>query len=335
MFCPRPFSRCEVMADGNVYCCCEGWLPKPMGNAIDTDLIKIWKGPAANEIRESILDESFRYCTACPFLPGPGGPLTPRSTKTPTIERIGTLKLDYDQSCNLICPSCRLVRSSEFVDRNAVRKIHGTVLSSGVLDRTDQLYITGAGDPFASEVYWNLLCHLPDLSSNPSLTIFLHTNGLLLDAQHWGEMESAAGRVTHIGISIDAATPETYATNRGASWVRLMANLKFVSGLQKHNPSLMLGLYFVVQANNFLEMPKFVKFGLDCDVGWISFSALRNWGTYSTEDYFTRAVHLPSHPQYGQFQKILQDPCMKHPRVVVETFNPKYTVQFKTCNPNT
>ena len=249
MFCPHPFSRCEIKADGNVYCCCEGWLPRPLGNVLDNDLITIWKSPTAIEIRESIVDGSFRHCTTCPFLPGPGGPLTPVPTKTYSTERIGTLKLDYDRSCNLTCPSCRLVHSSKFVNHDKIREIHKTMLASGALNRTDQLYITGAGDPFASELYWDFLCHLPDLSPNPNLTIFLHTNGLLFDANHWEALGPARERVTSIGISMDAATPDTYILNRRSSWNRLMDNLAFISSLRTGNPSLMLGLYFVVQSN--------------------------------------------------------------------------------------
>ena len=174
MFCPRPFSHCEINENGNVYCCCEDWLPEPLGNVLDDDLLTIWKGPAAIKIRESIVDGSFRHCTACPFLPGPGGPLT-LGTKTYPIDRISTLKLDYDQSCNLTCPSCRLVHSSKFVNHDKILKIHEAVLESGALNRTDQLYVTGAGDPFASKMYWHFLRNLPDLSTNPNLTIFLHT----------------------------------------------------------------------------------------------------------------------------------------------------------------
>lgn len=335
MFCPYPFSRCEIKADGNVYCCCEGWLPKPLGNVLNDNLITIWRGPAAIEIRESIVDNSFRHCTACPFLPGPGGPLTVEPTKTLSFERIGTLKLDYDQSCNLACPSCRIVHSDKFVNRNEIRKIHEIVLASGALNCTDQLYITGAGDPFASELYWHFLCNLPDLSYNPTLTVFLHTNGLLLDTEHWKELGPNSDRVTHIGISIDAATPKTYALNRGASWDRLMNNLTFITDLRTRNRrSLMLGLFFVVQANNFQEMSKFVQFGLSYDVNWIAFSALRNRRTYSNTEYLNRAVHLTSHPQYTQFQKTLKNPYLKNPIVVMETFNPSYTNQYIACNPN-
>ena len=118
----------------------------------------------------------------------------------------------------------------------------------------------------------------------------LHTNGLLFDAEHWEEMGPNRSRVTHVGISIDAATPETYALNRGGSWKRLMDNLAFVASLRALNPSLMLGLFFVVQANNFLEMPSFALFGLSHKANWISFSALRNWGTYSMPIRFTHST---------------------------------------------
>ena len=131
MFCPHPFSRMEVKSNGGVYGCCEGWMPKPFGNILDTPLAEIWNGATALEVRDSILDGSFRFCTACPYLPGPGGPVV---AKTPSalgdVNRIKTLKMDYDQSCNLTCPSCRTVHSNQFVKLDVARKI----LTSSLVD---------------------------------------------------------------------------------------------------------------------------------------------------------------------------------------------------------
>jgi radical SAM protein with 4Fe4S-binding SPASM domain len=335
MFCPYPFSRIEIKADGNVHCCCEGWLPKPIGNVLTDSLMKIWNGSEANKIRESILDQSFRFCTACPYLPGPAGPIKNQRINTYQPGRIGTLKLDYDQSCNLTCPSCRKASSIHFVKQDRVSIIHSAVLSSGALNLTDMLYITGAGDPFASKTYWHFLCNLPDLSSNPNMQIFLHTNGLLFDAEHWKQLGKTRNRITHVGISIDAACAETYALNRKASWTRLTENLSFIDHLRNLNPAINLGLFFVVQANNFHEMPEFVKFGENHGAIWISFTALRNWGTFTDDEYLKRAVHLPSHPLHGQFQKTLRNPALKNPIVIMDSFNPKLTNQYKTCNPNT
>jgi radical SAM protein with 4Fe4S-binding SPASM domain len=334
MFCPYPFSRIEIKADGNVHCCCEGWLPKPLGNVLTKGLMEIWNGSEANEIRESILDQSFRFCTSCPYLPGPAGPLTRKQTQESQPGRIGTLKLDYDQSCNLTCPSCRTASSIHFVKQDRVSLIHSAILSSGALDLTDMLYVTGAGDPFASKTYWHFLCNLPDMPSNPNMQIFLHTNGLLFDAEHWEQLGKTRDRITRIGISIDAACASTYSLNRKASWAKLMENINFIDHIRALKPAIVMGLFFVVQANNFCEMPEFVRFGRNHKAHWISFTALRNWGTYTAEEYLDRAVHIPSHPLHKQFQETLHSPELKDSIVIVESFSPKLISQYKSLNPN-
>jgi len=344
MFCPNPFTRMEIKADGSVYCCCEGWLPKPLGNVLDENLLQIWNGPAAREIRSSILDESFRHCKACPYLPGPGGPVTreprPSDPRHLLSESVGTLKLDYDQTCNLTCPSCRVKHSRDFVDVPKVQKIHDAVVGSGILARTKMLYVTGAGDPFASPLYWNFLCNLEQYELAPHLEIFLHTNGLLLDYDHWMKMKHATlSRVSEIGISVDAATAETYKFVRRASWSKLWNNVKFVNHLQQ-NPqhrtgkTIMLGMFYTVQAANFRELIPFVRLAWAHEVSWISVTALRNWGTFTKADYIQRAVHLPEHPDHEEFRRIISDPQLTcDPRIVMDKFNPEYVDQDVICNP--
>ncbi len=332
MYCPRPFHQIEVKANGNVYCCCEGWLPKPLGNVLTTALLQIWKDASAREIRSSILDGSFRYCTACPYLPGPGGPVTDTSPIRPIANRIHTLKLDHDQTCQLKCPSCRTDHSRYFVDDEKTRKIHEAVISSGVLDITDRVYVTGAGDPFASPLYWNFLKTL-NVPNNPTLKIFLHTNGLLLDESHWNEMGPNQDRVNEIGISVDAATPETYHTNRGGSWNKLWNNINFLNRLQESGKKIMLGMFFTVQDNNFREIIPFVQMAFAHKTSWISITALRNWGTYTADDYSQRAVHLPDHRNYQEFRRVISDPILTQDRrIILDSFNPDHAVQ-KVASP--
>jgi radical SAM protein with 4Fe4S-binding SPASM domain len=88
--CPNPFERFEIKVDGDVYCCCEGWLPKRLGNVFEQDLREIWLGEAARAIRESVLDDSFRFCTMCPYLPGPRGPVTTDPPPDNYADRIKT-----------------------------------------------------------------------------------------------------------------------------------------------------------------------------------------------------------------------------------------------------
>jgi radical SAM protein with 4Fe4S-binding SPASM domain len=334
MYCPNPFNRLEIKSNGDAYCCCEGWLPKPLGNVLEQDLMEIWHNTSAKEIRHSVLDGSFRYCRACPYLPGPKGPVVRDAPLRPDAERIKTLKLDYDQSCNLTCPSCRVTHSRNFVDVPLVTRIHEAVMSSRVLDHVDRLYVTGAGDPFASPLYWNFLKTLPELPQNPTLEIFLHTNGLLCDESHWAELGRNQQRVTEIGISVDAATATTYKTNRQGSWNKLWDNVDFINRLQTSGKKLMLGMFYTVQANNFREVIPFTRLAFGHRVSWISITALRNWGTYTTADYLSRAVHLPDHPDYAEFRQVIENEVLtRDPRIVLDNFNPAHTHQDVICNP--
>ena len=329
MFCPHPFRRVEIKPDGNAYVCCVNWLPKPIGNVLHDDLLKMWRGSAAREIRESILDRSFRHCIKCPFLPGPGGPLIPNPPATLWPEdRIGTLKIDYDQTCNLACPSCRPAISNgdpgsqSLTNLDKSHQIHEAVLSSKALLQADELYVTGGGDPFASPLYWNFLQHLPDLRHNDNLRIFLHTNGILFNPAHWEQMGPTRERVTGVGISIDAACERTYQLNRGASWSKLWKNIEFITSLQKTRQTtkrapIELILYFTMQTNNYREVPEFTTLGFDHKANWIAFTPLQNWGTYSPEEYLQRAIHLPSHPLHEQFLNMLLDPRLRDHRVIM------------------
>jgi hypothetical protein len=326
MFCPNPFKRMEVKANGDVYCCCEGWLPRSLGNVLDVGLLEIWEGEVAREVRASVEDGSFRYCTACPFLPGPRGPVVSGRPADLCVGRVGVLKLDYDQSCNLTCPSCRVEHSDRFVDSSKVREIHEDVLGSGVLERVDQVYLTGAGDPFASPSYWPMLQSFPKLRSGGRPKLFLHTNGQLFDEAHWEAMADAQDMVCGVGISVDAACEETYRLNRRASWGRLWKNVAFVNGLQEER-GFMLGMFFTVQANNFREIIPFTRLAFNHRAAWINVMALRNWGTYSAEDYRQRAVHVPGHPQHEQFREVIGDERLRDPRILLDSFEPKFNVQ--------
>ncbi len=60
-FCASPFEQLETAPTGLAYVCCPIWLPTPIGT-LDTDPQKLWNGDIAKNIRESIIDGSYRYC---------------------------------------------------------------------------------------------------------------------------------------------------------------------------------------------------------------------------------------------------------------------------------
>lgn len=59
-YCERPFQHVYIMPNGDVRCC--SWTTKKIGNLLENTLEEIWNSPAAEEIRESVRDGSFRFC---------------------------------------------------------------------------------------------------------------------------------------------------------------------------------------------------------------------------------------------------------------------------------
>ena len=321
MFCLNPFTHALVRPNGNVYSCLCPWSSLPIGNVLTSPLEEIWTGASAKKIRHSIIDGSFRYCSTCPFLPGPKGFVTEQTQDLPSTERIALLKLDYDYSCNLTCRSCRKIPSSKWINRKKTNQIHSKIMSPETLGLADCIYVSGAGEPLASPLYLNLLQNLPSLTPDNKPQVILHTNGLLLNASIWKRLGDTRKRVTGINISVDAACARTYKLNRGGSWTRLLENLDFVSSLRRSIKHLRFNLFFVVQTNNFKEMTEFVELANKLSADKIDFIGLGNWGTYTTKEYQERAIHLPSHPLHYQLLKILEQVQSTDTHNIVKSFD--------------
>lgn len=117
-------------------------------------------------------------------------------------------------------------------------------------------------------------------------------------------------------ISIDAASPETYAINRrGGSFEILLDNLEFVGMLRRSGPLSWVGISMVVQKNNFMEMPDFVRLGKRFGFDTVYFSQLVNWGTYGEEEFSDRAIHLPDHPRHRELVDLLKEEILSEPLV--------------------
>lgn len=214
----------------------------------------------------------------------------------------------YDQSCNLSCPSCRMQLIVEREHAQEILDIQRK-LQEEALPEAEYLLMAGAGDPFGSPYFRHWLQDIR-LQDMPKLQwIHLHTNGLLWTPKMWGSLAEGVRRlIKSAEISIDAATAETYAVNRrGGDFGKLLKNLEFISRLRQEGPLTFVKISMVVQANNFEEMPAFVRLGQRFGFDQVYFSQLVNWGTFSDQELARRAVHVPTHPLYRRFVAVLQD----------------------------
>jgi organic radical activating enzyme len=321
LFCQFPFDFAQIDPLGQMYLCCPQTLPEAAGDLVSADFMDTWNSERAIAIRESILDGSYRYCSeaTCGYLQSKSLPRKDavrnkrhREIIDNNLTRIEqgplTINMSYDRSCNLSCPSCRkgmVVLKGKSKENAEV--IHDRVVNRS-LKNVEELIITGSGDPFGSRLFYSFLRSF-DPSTAPGLRITLSTNGLLLTPKTWDSICNTA--INKIDISVDAAEPFTYALNRGGDWETLLENLQFVGGLRKAGKIKSFELHFVVQANNFREMKKFVEIGLDVAADHICFKQIVNWGTYSEEDYLGRAVQIASHPLHEEFLQVINDPLFR------------------------
>jgi MoaA/NifB/PqqE/SkfB family radical SAM enzyme len=325
-FCLYPFNRAHLSVNGNVYVCCAAWLKKPLGNFFRDSFENIWNSETAIGIRKSILDESFRFCNKniCPRI------ISGLIEKEAIPERLKHvqeekklhlengpehLSLNYDYSCNLYCRSCRKQR--RVMDHESSEKLiqfQDSLLKSELFKNARRLTVTGTGEPFASRVYMDLFNKI-DQQVNPDLKITLRTNGNLLTPGNWGRIKNAHFAIDAISISMDAATEKTYKIlRRGGDFKKLLTNLKFLEKLKKKK-KLTVELNFVVQKQNFKEMPGFLKLAKKYNCDRVVYTQLMDRGTYSLEEYGDLSVHKPGHPQFEELKKIINKPIFKDPMV--------------------
>ena len=308
--CTQPFEFAEIF-DHKTYMCCPQWLPEDLGdpNIISTN----WNGEKANNIRESILDGSYKYCieSRCPKLTGLKNGNSYGFISKKEYDEIKDkyktflptrLKFNFDQSCNLRCPSCRtMFINYEGKERERTEELIKNIeqqLSKGLT----HIECTGSGDPFFSRTFRKWMMRL-DPKLYPNLgSIHLHTNATLWNKSNWDRMKNVHNFVKSCEISIDAATKDTYEnkTRIGGDWDKLNENLNFIKDLPNIE---FITLSFVVQNDNLDELVDFYYFGekllKDSGKEWMIFyNRVVNWGTFSQEKFDEVDVGNPNHPRY-------------------------------------
>lgn len=321
-FCATPFEQIDVL-ERSSHLCCASWLHTSAGDMSMHGWDAVWNSEAAQAIRESVHDKSFRHCnkTACPKIMGGTLPTVAdtRATSTHWAEIVdreltalatgpAQVNLAYDRTCNLSCPSCRTERYA--ADRTE-RAMFDDMQERAILPMlrgAKTVFITGSGDPFASKNFRALMARLtPD--AYPDLKFQVMTNAMLFTPREWENFPALHNRVAQMRISIDAATGPTHELmRRGARWPVFIENVKFAVDLSRQGLIDEVALIFVVQQENFREMGDAVDLTEELGVDVIGFARLTNWGTFDNATYESKAVFLPGHPEYEDFRAAMRDP---------------------------
>lgn len=320
-FCPRPFDRMDVL-EGGSHICCSVWLPTSVGDVREDEWEDVWNSATAQEIRASIFDGTYKFCTkvACPLIMGDAlvsygaqaaesdgwaDIIAEEETKIPRGPEI--VNLSYDRTCNLSCPSCRPERFASGGKERAEMDVMQERNIFPMLSQAKAAMITGSGDPFASKNFRNVLSWISE-ETCPDLKVQLMTNGMLLTPKEWEKFPNLSGRVDLLRVSIDGVSAESHERlRRGSKWETMLQNLEFISSLRETGEIETFHLGFLVQRENFHEMGDAVDFARGLAVDQISFARITNWGTWSDEEYNALAVFLPDHPCHGEFLEAMQD----------------------------
>ena len=326
-FCRIPFDTLQIDEDGDVQLCdCQIHMPYTIGNIYQDTLQNIWLGEAANRVRQSVIDEDFTYCNwACSYLSilPDSGPVTP-----PTLPNFPTtIKLDLDRSCNLKCPSCRegviIEKNSTKIDKQI--ELFNQIKQWGMENPNTVLKIVpmASGEIFASHSGLQFLKSLIDYPYN-NLRLEITTNGTLI-TRNQELIENISHLINFFSISIDAATPETYAVVRGGNWQELMLGLEFI----KNTISKPLSVRFCIQKNNWHEIEQFAELANKFNAV-INYQKLLDWGHWTIAWWHDNNVFDRTRDTFNLALDSIVNVKLKYPgKIILASEITKYLEKFK------
>jgi hypothetical protein len=321
-FCDAPFVKFETLIDGTVAPCCSIWTQKRFGQLDGQSAEALWNSTDAQEMRDSILDGSFRYCNKqrCTHLAG--GTLPERDAvadpylrdiidnrKTMLERGPNWLFLAHDLTCNLACPSCRktlLAADEAQEERFAVieEQMFHPLLEA---DTHALISLSGQGDPFSSQHYRSLLRYMADRELNIDLE--LHTNALLLNEKRWAQFAGLEKYRPLINVSIDSCTPWVYeVVRRPGTWAKLEPNLRFIAARRAAGIFREFHLNATVQLDNFHELGDLVDFAGAIGADTMRLYMIQQTGGHLARRYNKLNIAATDHPLHAAFLETLRDP---------------------------
>lgn len=317
----------SVLQFGYCYSCCTSWTR--IGNvgklSYKNAIMDIWNSEKLQTIRRAVLNDdlsgvcNFNYCPYA--ISKEYVDLESIKNDDPSFNRVidqimaGKTELETPPymftvsssgRCNLECVMCQADQKYSRYDDLLDEKIFTEVLPE-ILPGLSRLYLMGNGEAFFNPHSRKFL-QAPDAARYPGLKIDLLTNGTLFTPKLWETIRH--NQYDKIGVSIDAATGETYESiRRNGNWDRLRRNLDLIADLRAKNVFASFTIYFCVMKSNYLEMKKFVELGKAIGCDRIEFTKI--FGNVIEEN-----INLTTNKKiFAEIAAILEDPIFNQPGV--------------------
>jgi|688.fasta_scaffold151101_2 sulfatase maturation enzyme AslB (radical SAM superfamily) len=324
--CQIPWNTLGVNNNGDVFLCSSpSWIPKFAGNILQSNNIyEILNSVTAQQIRQEILAGRYYYCNnkICSFF-GAVDPATYQSqpqvkseplafsSQAPVTAIPKYLIFDFDYTCNFKCPSCR----TELINNNkhhVIRPVNDRIvekIKQLIIDQIDHQPVEirwCGGEPFISEVYLDLLDYIIDTKKS-NIQHIIQTNGSYLRSKSH-LVEKLMPTIKELRISFDAATADTYKKIRvNGDWNLLIDNVQWTRDLiARSNAQTKVTADFVVQRDNYKEIPAFVELCQDLGIKHINFQKMWNWGTWPQRVFDHNNVYDPAHALYPELADVFE-----------------------------
>jgi len=185
------------------------------------------------------------------------------------------LTLESSSVCNLRCVMCPqgrgLVNRPRHFPPPLVEKLHPS------LGGVEFIQLHGIGEPLHSPAFWRFL---ETLNTPEGTHIEVNSNMTVLTDDQIGKL--LGSRLSLINVSLDSATPETYARIRGYDFNKVINNLKRLIGRRntegRAKPEIFLNM--TLMRENIEELERFVELGHSLGVNGLQF-----WHLNAGEDY--------------------------------------------------
>lgn len=312
-FCRVPYHMIQIDGDGDLMLCnCEEYMPYVIGNVYEQSIQDIWLGAQANKVRQSVYNGNFTFCNwSCASLNN----LSEQPSIEPDVTLFPThIKLDFDLSCNLKCPSCResviIEKHNERISKQIqiFEEIKQYALTHP--DHTITLFPLTSGEVFASHSGLAFLKSLVDYPNN-NLKLHITTNGTLI-AKNQKLIEQLSNMIDSWSVSVDSATEKTYQLVRGEYWPELLAGLEII----KNSDPKYFSLNFCIQQKNYHEIELFADWANSLNVTLASFQRLSDWGHWDSNWWKQNNVINRAMPEFTQVLNSLTKVQNKYPRTL-------------------
>lgn len=116
---------------------------------------------------------------------------------------------------------------------------------------------------------------------------------------------------------------------KGGDFKRLMKNLAFISNLRKKGELRQVRLILIVQNENFLQIPDFIKLTKQFCFDNASFSMILPW-SQSKKEYEDKNIGSSEHPLHQDFLQVLRDSLLRNEIVSLGTLKVFYDEALQT-----